>query len=314
MRRRRRKRRATAIAARWRLALFHARASDAVSGACESRRSRPHDGSKRTWCDRRVSTSEVASVSAPTTTCAVLMATFFSDQMTNAPRVTCASTRHASASAGLRSSERSRVMKPDVAHGCGDRERDDQRAHAMRVVNRNLRRPRGRKYASEDQREVRDRETGFRVPHRGADDDLQVNECGRGRGDEPEQVIVNRRVFGRRPAWRREKRDRDRHAEEYLRESGVRGRHRRRQEIEHCDAAQSSLQANGSQGRQAQHPHPSAALGLPDPERQHDREEPDAARDEPMAVFVEDSAHHVLHRKREHVPAVAGGPVGHGKA
>ena len=207
-----------------------------------------------------------------------------------------------------------RMMKPDVTHGRGDGERDDQRAHAMRVVNRNLRRPRGRKYASEDQREVRDRETGFGVPHRSADDDLQINECGRGRGHEPEQVIVNRRVFWRRPARRREKRDRDRHAEEYLRESGVRGRHRRRQEIEDCDAAQRSLEANGSQGRQAQHPHPPAALGFPNPERQHDREEPDAARDEAMAVFVEDSAHHVLHRKREHVPAVAGGPVGHGKA
>ena len=47
------------------------------------------------------------------------------DQMTNAPSVTCASTRHASISAGRRSSRPVRMVVPDVAHRRGDRERHD---------------------------------------------------------------------------------------------------------------------------------------------------------------------------------------------
>src|SRR5688500_2247951 len=66
--------------------LFHACASDVVSVRIGTVTVPAF--LNRTCCERNVRTSDVASVSAPTTTCAVLMATFFSDQMTNAPSTT----------------------------------------------------------------------------------------------------------------------------------------------------------------------------------------------------------------------------------
>ena len=82
---------------------------------------------------------------------------------------------------------------------------------------------------------------------------------------------------------------------------------------QHRDAAEQALQDHGAQRGEAEHAHPSARLGAPDPDRKNDREEADGAGDQPVAMLVEDPAHHVSHREREHRPAVAGGPVRNGE-
>src|SRR3712207_8840374 len=50
----------------------------------------------------------------------------------------------------------------------------------------------------------------------------------------------------------------------------------------------------------------------PQPDGLDEDQEPHRAGDQPMAVFVEDAADHLVERKREHEPAVRIRPVGHG--
>src|SRR5262245_37429038 len=90
----------------------------------------------------------------------------------------------------------------------------------------------------------------------------------------------------------------------------MRGGNSCRQKEQNGDATEDSLKHDGPESGESEHPYPSAWLSKPDPEGENNREESDRAGDEPMAVLVEDSAHHVFERKREHRPAVTRGPIG----
>ena len=77
---------------------------------------------------------------------------------------------------------------------------------------------------------------------------------------------------------------------------------------------QQALQHNGPKRRDAQPFEPAPRFGNPQPDREADRKEAYRARDEPMAMFVEDAADPFGWRKREHVPAVTVWPVRHRKS
>jgi len=88
------------------------------------------------------------------------------------------------------------VVVQNVADGCRDRERDDQRSHAVREMNGDLRRPLGRNDAAEHERKIRNRESRVRMPHRRADENLQIDEDGRACRDAAKHSIVDRIIPG----------------------------------------------------------------------------------------------------------------------
>src|SRR5439155_3296980 len=112
------------------------------------------------------------------------------------------------------------------------------------------------------------------------------------------------------PSWRREERDRDREAEEDLREARVRRGNRRGQEEEDRQAAEHALRDNGAERGDTEPAHPASRLPQPQPGGEHDGQETDARRDESVGVLVEDAADHFREREREHVPAIGGRPIG----
>ena len=142
------------------------------------------------------------------------------------------------------------------------------------------------------------------------DDDLNVDEDRRRERDAAERRIVDR-VRVRAPARRREERQRDRQAEEHLRETGVTDRDRRGQEEQDRQPAQHALRDHRRERADAEPPQPPPRLNHPQPHGEDDRQEADGARDHPMPVLVQDAADHLLERKREHEVAVRVRPVGH---
>ena len=106
--------------------------------------------------------------------------------------------------------------------------------------------------SAEHQREVRNGQAGSGVPHGRADQNLHVDEGGRGRGDTPQRPVVDGVVC-------REVQDGDVKraiatvkTEEDFGEAGVSGRDRRRQEEEHRQPAEHTLQDDGSERRHAE--------------------------------------------------------------
>ena len=232
--------------------VFHARAPEPSSRfaiGCATRTGASAIMPNRTRCDRRVNVNDVASVSAPTTTCAVLIATFFWLQDHERAQRHLSEDEAAQQERGPPELRPSRMVMKDVSGSRCHCQRHEQRAEAVRVVNRDLRRPLGRNDPSEHQRKVRYRQPGVRVAHRRAHQNLHVHECRRARGGEPQHTIVN--GIDRRfpPSTRREQRDCDRQAEKDLREPGVCRRHRCRQEVEHRDSAEDSLRTHGCERR-----------------------------------------------------------------
>ena len=198
--------------------------------------------------------------------------------------------------------------------------RHDQRADAVREVDRDLRIPMRRPEVAEHQREVGNREPRVGMPHRRADEDLNVDEDGgRGRRAAERGVLERARVLAGRdvsvdPAGRCEQRDRHRHAEEDLGEAGVSGRDGGRQEEEHGQPAEDALGDDGAESGRPEPFHPAARFAESQPRGEDDRQEADRARDETVTVFVEDAADPLRRREREHVPAVRGRPIGNGEA
>ena len=112
--------------------------------------------------------------------------------MTNAPSVTCASTRHAACTRAGEVRNAGSDDKNTCPAVAAMSERHDKRADTMGVVNRNLRCPLRRKNTAENQRKIGNGQSGVRVPHRGADDDLDVDEGRRRRCDQAKRTVVDR--------------------------------------------------------------------------------------------------------------------------
>ncbi len=93
----------------------------------------------------------------------------------------------------------------------------NQRANAVGVVHGNAGRPVRWDQATKDEGEVRNGEPGFRVSHRGADQNLQIKSGRRGRGHDSQANVINRTLLPHGlPRTRREQRNCDGQAEEDL--------------------------------------------------------------------------------------------------
>ena len=211
------------------------------------------------------------------------------------------------------------MTRPDVRGRHDDRARHHERAGAVREVHGDRRAPVIGHEVAEHPWEIRNRESRPGMPHRRADENLQVDEDRRCRRQPAERRIVHAASAIRvsvpgDPSRRREQRDRDGHAEEDLGEASVRRRHRIREEEQDRDAAEDALRDHGAECRDAEPAEPAAPLRQPQPDGQDDREEAHRARDEAVSMLVEDVRDPHRRREREHVPAVAGGPVGHRQA
>ena len=210
-------------------------------------------------------------------------------------------------------------MRQDVAGRGRDRQCHDDRTDAVREVDCDRAAPFGRGQPAEGPREVGNREPGVGVAHRCADEDLHVDQRRRQDG-QPRQgrvtghACVRARGDASAPAGRSEQRQRYRQAKEDLRQAGVRDRDRRRQEVEDGDAAQRALQDDRGQRGPGEPSDPAAVVRPRNPERQADHHQPDGARDEPVAVLVEDPSHHLRQWEAEHEVAVGVRPVGDGEA
>ena len=90
---------------------------------------------------------------------------------------------------------------------------------------------------------------------------------------------------------RREQREAQRDAEKELRQPGVADRDGRRQEQQHRDPAEEALKDDGAERGEAEPPHPRSRVDPPRPDREDDGQEPHRARDQPVAVLVENPAH-----------------------
>ena len=83
------------------------------------------------------------------------------------------------------------------------------------------------------------------------------------------------------------------------------------QKEQNGEAAKEALSDDGAERCSAEPFHPAPRILPPNPHGEDDREKPDRARDQSMAVLVENSAHPHRRREREHRPAVRRWPVGH---
>ncbi len=84
-----------------------------------------------------------------------------------------------------------RVVIPHVTRGRRDRQRDERRPDPVRVVNRYRSRPLRWEQPTEHQRKIRNRQSCVRMSHRRTHDDLEIDEDGRCRRDDPEEAIVD---------------------------------------------------------------------------------------------------------------------------
>ena len=168
---------------------------------------------------------------------------------------------------------------------------------------------------AERQREVRNRQPRVRVPHRRADEDLQVDERRRRRRDAA--AGSDRRVQVRRPAYARfhpgDVDERDRRSSGRRRSApGWRARSRSDPAGYHSTVMPPRMPCViTAPARCSRAGAPSARLRAPQPDGEHEDQEADGAGDEPMRVLEANPADHLLERKREHEPAVGVRPVGH---
>ena len=208
--------------------------------------------------------------------------------------------------------------RPHERHGRHHERADDDGAEAMSKMHRDCGCPMVRNDAAKHQRKVGDGEPGARMPHRGADQNLPVHEDRRRRCKPAQRTVcgapIRIGVVSLNPGGRGEERDGDRQAEEDLGEPGMCRRHRRRQEEQHGQSAKHALRNHRAERRDTEPAKPYARLGRPQPGREHDREEPDAAGNEAVTVLVQDVRDPHRRRKREHVPAVTRRPIGHGQS
>ena len=244
----------------------------------------------------------------------------------SAPSVTCTATRAIRSDAGPVSSRRSRRRVQTPHQGREDAEHDDERADTMGKMNRDLRIPVRRQQMTEHQRKVRDREAGVGVPHRRAQQDLDVDRgsgCGRNRaqpasvsdssvasrsgsaglescatrpypsihrGDVNSAIETTRqKKISASPAWAVEI---------------AAGRKKRTVNPPNTPCAMTAPRAptpshliHGRGSRRHSH------------SRENDGQEPDGAGNQAMAVLVEDPADPLGRRKQEHVRAVGRRPV-----
>ena len=78
----------------------------------------------------------------------------------------------------------------------------------------------------------------------------------------------------------------------------MRCRNRRREEEQDRQSAQNPLCDDCAEGGDAEPPHPPPRVRHPQPDREHDGEEPEPGCDEPMAVLIEDSADPLRRREQ----------------
>ena len=178
----------------------------------------------------------------------------------------------------------------------------------MHEVDGHPRAGQGRDDAAEREREVGDREARPDVPHDGADGELdEHDECRRQRRSAQARAVRLRGRAGRLARGRVGERDDE--AEEGLGEAGMGDGDRRREQVDHGEAPERALDRHGGEAAPGQPAHAPAGLGARGPHREDEGEETDEAGHHPVAVLVEDTAHH---RRHEH--AVGQGPVGHRQA
>ena len=82
------------------------------------------------------------------------------------------------------------VVIERVAGRCHDHRGDDQRANPMREMDRDLRVPHRGNQVAKRQREVRNRQPRLGVPHRRADENLDVDQDGRDESDALEESVI----------------------------------------------------------------------------------------------------------------------------
>ena len=139
-----------------------------------------------------------------------------------------------------------------------------------------------------------------------AEDDLRVDESGREHGQSP-QCRLDRR--GSDTAARsRQKRDHREQREEGLGQTPVEDRER---VLEQDDAepAEHALRDDDGHGDEPELPQPAAFT--PEGPGQGQSEHADERAHQPVAVLVEDAAHHARPREEHHVVAERARPVGH---
>ena len=198
----------------------------------------------------------------------------------------------------------------------GDRRRHGNSTQAMREMESDAETPLRRQKPAESEREVGDREPGVVVTHRRAEQDLAVDERRNGHRETPENGITQGldTPVAVSPTRRRKDAEADDQGKEELRQSGMADRNRLGQQVDHCDAAEQPLSHDRTQRRPGHPAHPPARLSAPGPEHQADGQQTDGARDQPMAVLVENAADHLREREREHEVAVCVRPVGNGQS
>jgi hypothetical protein len=172
--------------------------------------------------------------------------------------------------------------------------------------------PLRRHQAAEDEREIRDGETGVHVPHRRPNQNLDVDQDGGDGGHGAQRGVVDR-IAAAEPSLRGEEGQRDGEAEEDFGEPGVGGRDGGRKKEEDGEAAEHALEDHRAERRQSEAPDPSAAVRPPQPGGEDDGEKAHRRRNQAVAMFVEDAAHPHRRREGEHVPAVGRRPVWHGE-
>src|SRR3954465_6173405 len=79
-------------------------------------------------------------------------------------------------------------------------------------------------------------------------------------------------------------------AEECLGEGGVRGGDRRRKKEDDGEASENALSNDGTEGSEAENPHPAAPFNAPCPDRKNDRHEAGSLGDHAMRVLESNAA------------------------
>src|SRR5438067_10515299 len=153
------------------------------------------------------------------------------------------------------------------------------------------------------------------MAHRGAEPKLQVDDYRRADHDAAKGSHSRRqRTVSRKPPPKSRGRERDdnHHSKKRLGEEGVKNSDFIFQQG-HAQSAQDALENYGAERGEAEVAEPAPVIDAPDPDGEHDRQEPDDGSDETMGVLEENPADPFGDGEAKHVVTKCGRPIGHGE-
>src|SRR5438067_12779476 len=154
------------------------------------------------------------------------------------------------------------------------------------------------------------------MAHRGAEPKLQVDDYRRADHDAAKGSHSRRqRTVSRKPPPKsRGGRERGDHHQSMIRlgEEGVKSSDFIFQQG-HAQSAEDALENYGAERGEAEVAEPAPVIDAPDPDGEHDRQEPDDGSDETMGVLEENPADPFGDGEAKHVVTKCGRPIGHGE-